>query len=147
MQLKSTRQTVSRHQRQTTVQLSNLVAMEDPFSVLSEVIKTVSFLDPGFDTNILENVFQDIVKLFSGRYPGYRKCRAAVLCTDLNVPIASIAFLTQSNERMQGRLAHDLDGVDLYLADHFKTRWGVEKNLYQESINNNLSKLKLFLKA
>ena len=294
MQLKSTRQTVSNHQRQTTVQLSNLVAMEDPFSVLSEVIKTVSFLDPGFDTNILENVFQDIDRLFSGRYPGYRKCntlyhdlkhttdtllamarlihgahtggfalrkgditlglvsalmhdvgyiqqhsetqgtgaqfahvhvhrgiafmrsymknngfsvydyrkcRAAVLCTDLNVPIPSIAFLTQSNERMgkmlaaadligqtadrcyleklrflyqefteagikgfqnerelladslvfnehmQGRLAHDLDGVDLYLADHFKTRWGVEKNLYQESINNNLNKLKLFLKA
>jgi hypothetical protein len=75
MQLKSTRQIVSKHQRHTTtVQLSNLVAMEDPFSVLSEVTKIISALDPGFDTQILEKVFRDIVKLFSGGYPGYRKC-------------------------------------------------------------------------
>jgi hypothetical protein len=48
---------------------------------------------------------------------------------------------------MQGRLAHDLEGIDLYLADHFKTRWGIDKNLYKESIDNNLSYLKYFLNA
>jgi hypothetical protein len=292
MQPKSTRQTVSKHQHHTTAQLSNLVAMEDPFSVLSEVIEIVSTLDSGFDTKILDKIFRDIVKLFSGQYPGYRKCntryhdlkhttdtllamarlihgahtgglslqkwditlglisalmhdagyiqqhtetqgtgaqfaqvhvhrgiafmrnymknngfsvydyrkcRAAVLCTDLNVPITSIAFETRSNERMgkmlaaadligqtadrcyleklrflyqefreagikgyhnerelledslvfnehmQGRLAHDLDGVDHYLVNHFKTRWGVDRNLYKDSINNNLKYLKYFL--
>ena len=49
------------------------------------------------------------------------------------------------NERMQGRLAHDLDGVDHYFTSHFKMRWGVDKNLYKESINNNLSYLRYFL--
>ena len=130
----------------------------------------------------------------------YRKCRAAILCTDLNLPITSIAFETHSNtrmgkmlaaadligqtadrcyleklrflyqefkeagirryaseldllkdsldfnENMQGRLAHDLDGMDLYLKGHFKTRWGIGKNFYHESINNNLRYLKYFLK-
>jgi hypothetical protein len=130
----------------------------------------------------------------------YRKCRAAILCTDLNRPIATIAFETQSNtrmgkmlatadligqtadrcyleklrflyqefreagiklyrselelledslvfnEQMKGRLAKDLDGVDHYLTGHFQSRWGIGKNLYHESINNNLRYLKYFLK-
>ena len=266
--------------------------MDDPFSVLSEVKKIVFSLQSGVDANTLEKVFRDIVTLFSGQYPGYRKCntryhdlkhttdallamarmihgaqaggitlqkrditlgliaalmhdvgyiqrssetngtgaqfaqvhvsrgiafmreyltkngystydyrkcRAAILCTDLNTPIASITFESQSNARMgkmlaaadligqtadrcyleklrflyqefveagiraygselellkdsldfnetmQGRLAHDLDGMDHYLKDHFKTRWGTEKNLYHDSINNNLKYLKYFL--
>ena len=43
------------------------------------------------------------------------------------------------------RLAHDLNGFDRYLAGHFKARWGIDRDLYQESINNNLSYLKYFL--
>jgi hypothetical protein len=294
MQPKPARQTVSNHQPHDTIKLSNLVAMEDPFSVLSEVKKIVSTLDSDIDVRILENVFQDIVRLFSGKIPGYRKCntryhdlkhttdtllamarlvhgahtggiylqkrditlglisalmhdvgyiqlasetqgtgaqfsrihvrrgiaflrgymkkngfsiydyrkcRAAILCTDLNIPIDAIAFETRSNERMgkmvatadliaqtadrcyleklrflyqefmeagvrdynselelledslvfnehmQRRLAHDLEGVDHYFTGHFKTRWGVGRNLYKDSIDNNLKYLKYFLEV
>jgi hypothetical protein len=286
------RQTISKHQPDT-IHLSSLVSMENPPSILAEVKNIILALDPGSDVNAIDNVFHDIVKLFSGEYPGYRKCntryhdlkhttdtllamarlihgaqtngitlqkrditlglisalmhdvgyiqhasetkgtgaqfaqvhvsrgiafmrdymkqngytaydyrkcRAAVLCTDLNLPISSIAFETRSNacmgkmlaaadligqtadrcyleklrflylefreagirgynselelladslvfnEHMRGRLANDLDGVDHYFTGHFKTRWGIGKNLYRESIDNNLKYLKSFIK-
>lgn len=289
---KVAKQTVSKHQPNDTARLANLVTMEKPSSVLAEVKEIVFALDPGLDVKPIENVFHDIVKLFSGQYPGYRKCstryhdlkhttdtllamarlihgaqtsgitlqkrdillgligalmhdvgyiqqasetsgtgaqfakvhiargivfmrgylknkgfssydyrkcRAAVLCTDLNLPVTAIAFETQSNarmgkmlatadligqtadrcyleklrflyqefreagimaysseielledslvfnEHMRGRLAKDLDGVDRYLTGHFQNRWGIEKNLYHESIKNNLRYLKYIL--
>ena len=294
MHPKAFRQIDSTHQPHDTPRLSDLIAMEDPASVLSEVKKIAFILDSDFDAEIFEKVFGDIVKLFSGKYPGYRKCstpyhdlkhttdtllamarlihgahaggitlkkrdialslvsalmhdvgyiqrsseiqgtgaqfsrihvhrgiafmrgymkkngfsaydyrkcRAAVLCTDLNVPISSIPFETRSNshmgkmlaaadligqtadrcyleklrflyhefreagiraynselelledslvfnEHMQGRLAHDLDGVDHYLTGHFKNRWGIGRNLYHESISINLKYLRYFLKV
>ena len=293
MHPKAAIQNDSRHQANNATNLSNLVTMENPLSVLAEVKNIMLALDPEFDVNPIEKAFHDIVKLFSGKYPGYRKCntryhdlkhttdtllamarlihgahaggitlqkrdislglvsalmhdvgyiqhstetqgtgaqfaqvhvprgiafmrdymkkngfsaydyrkcRAAVLCTDLNLPIASIAFETLSNacmgkmlaaadligqtadryyleklrflyqefreagikaynselelledslvfnKHMRGRLAKDLDGLDHYLTGHFKTRWGIGKNLYNDSINNNLKYLKFFLK-
>ena len=291
---KVARQTVFKHQPDDTPRLANLVTMENPSSVFAEVNKILFALDPGRDIKPLKGVFHDIVKLFSGQYPGYRKCntpyhdlkhstdtllamarlihgaqasgitlqkrdillglvaalmhdvgyiqqasetrgtgaqfaqvhisrgivfmrsylknngfssydyrkcRAAVLCTDLNLPITAIVFETQSNarigkilatadligqtsdrcyleklrflyqefreaginaynseielledslifnEHMKSRLAKDLDGMDHYLTAHFQSRWGIGKNLYHESINNNLKYLKYFLKA
>jgi hypothetical protein len=287
------RQPHTKDQPNDNIHLSSLVAMDNPSSVLAEVKKITLALDRGLDVKPIEKAFQDFVNLFSGKYPGYRKCntryhdlkhttdallamarlihgaqaggitlqkkditlglisalmhdvgyiqrssetkgtgaqfaqvhvsrgiafmrdylkrngysaydyrkcRAAILCTDLNLPITSIAFETLSNahmgkmlaaadligqtadrcyleklrflyqefkeagirgyaseldllkdslyfnENMQGRLAHDLDGMDLYLKGHFKTRWGIGKNFYRESINNNLKYLKNFLK-
>lgn len=54
--------------------LSSLVEMEKPESVLSEVKIIISTIIPEFDFRPLYRVFYDIVKLFSGEYPGYRKC-------------------------------------------------------------------------
>ncbi len=293
MHPKAARQTNSKPQPNDLTLLSNLVTMENPSSVLAEVKNIVLTLDPGLDVKPIEIVFHDIIKLFAGKYQGYRKCntryhdlkhttdtllamarlihgahtsgmtlekkditlglisalmhdvgyiqlssetkgtgaqfaqihvsrgiafmrdymkknrysaydyrkcRAAVLCTDLNLPISAITFETRSNarmgkmlaaadligqtadrcyleklrflyqefreagikaynnelelledslvfnEHMQGRLARDLDGVDHYFTSHFKTRWGISKNLYIESINNNLNYLKGFIK-
>jgi len=285
-------QTATKQPGNNEIRLSTLVAMDKPLSVLGEVKTIILAMAPGADVNPVETTFHDIVKLFSGRYPGYRKCntyyhdlghttdtllamarlihgahaggialearditlgliaalmhdvgyiqqvsekkgtgaqhvlvhisrgiafmrtylkkngysaydyrkcRAAVLCTDLNTPIPAIRFETRSNARMgkmlaaadligqtadrcyleklrflyqefreanvrkyhselellqdslqfnkhmKTRLAHDLGGVDHFLTGHFKTRWGIDKNLYHESIHNNLNYLKCFL--
>jgi hypothetical protein len=289
----SARPPFSKHQPNDTIHLSSLVPMDNPPSILAEVIKILVSLDSGLDVKPVENVFQDIVHLFAGDYPGYRqcntpyhdlkhttdtllamarlihgaeaggiclekrdiilgliaalmhdvgyiqrasetrgtgaqfaqvhiprgiafmrtymkkngfsgydyrKCRAAILCTDLNRPVSTIPFESQSNARMgkmlaaadligqtadryyleklrflyqefreagirrysselellqdslvfnarmQGRLANELGGMDTYLTDHFKTRWGIDRNLYNESIKNNLSYLEYFIK-
>jgi len=58
----------------TELQLSVLVNMEDPKSVLDEVKTIVLLMFKEFDFDQVDKVFRDIVRLFNGEYPGYRKC-------------------------------------------------------------------------
>ena len=51
-----------------------LVNMEDHQSVLEEVKAIVSVMMPDFDFEPLNRAFRDVVSLFHGQYPGYRKC-------------------------------------------------------------------------
>jgi len=60
--------------RTKEIQLSRIVDMEDPQSVLGEVRETVLMMLSEFDFEALNRVFKDIVCLFQGEYPGYRKC-------------------------------------------------------------------------
>ncbi len=56
------------------IQLSRIINMEDPESVLGEVRTIVLMMFPEFDFDTVDRVFKDIVRLFRGEYPGYRKC-------------------------------------------------------------------------
>lgn len=55
-------------------QIACLVNMEDPQIVLEEVKTVVSIMIPDFDFEPLNRTFRDVVSLFHGQYPGYRKC-------------------------------------------------------------------------
>ncbi|MBZ0157150.1 MAG: hypothetical protein K8I29_13170 [Alphaproteobacteria bacterium] len=54
--------------------LADLVNMESPQAVYDEVRHIVSLIHPGFPLPLLDTVFRDTVRLFRGRYPGYRAC-------------------------------------------------------------------------
>ncbi len=47
---------------------------DHPEDVLSEVKKTILLIFSQFDFHQLERVFGDILRLFDGKYPGYRRC-------------------------------------------------------------------------
>jgi hypothetical protein len=55
-------------------QIARLVNMEEPQSVLEEVKAVVSMMMPDFDFEPVNHAFSDVVNLFHGQYPGYRKC-------------------------------------------------------------------------
>lgn len=55
-------------------QLSALVDMDSPFCVLAEVEEIASLVDKEIDFPLIAEVFEDVVKLFAGEYPGYREC-------------------------------------------------------------------------
>ena len=55
-------------------QIACLVNMEDAQSVLEEVKAVVSMMMPDFDFEPVNHAFSDVVNLFHGQYPGYRKC-------------------------------------------------------------------------
>ncbi len=57
-----------------SIQLAKLVNMRDPGSVLEEVKNLTVMMFREFNFDPLEEAFRDIIKLFSGTYPGYRKC-------------------------------------------------------------------------
>ncbi len=56
------------------VSISNLVDMENPQSVLTEVKVIIPMKTPEFDFKPLTNTFCDIEKLFNGKFPGYKSC-------------------------------------------------------------------------
>ena len=56
------------------VQLSSLVNMDDPFSVMQEVRTIIHMIDPDHDLSTVDRVFKDIMDLFAGKYPGYKAC-------------------------------------------------------------------------
>jgi hypothetical protein len=51
-----------------------VVAIDNPHDVLAEVKSIVALMFRQFDFNQVQNVFNDILHLFSGNYPGYRHC-------------------------------------------------------------------------
>lgn len=52
----------------------DLILPVNPQAVFEEVRYIVSLLNSHFDFTALDRVFQDVVKLFQGEYPGYQKC-------------------------------------------------------------------------
>ncbi|MFZ5452038.1 MAG: hypothetical protein ACOZF2_09250 [Thermodesulfobacteriota bacterium] len=52
----------------------DLLLMSDPHAVFAEVRYILSLLIADFDDTALNQVFQDVVRLFKGEYPGYRQC-------------------------------------------------------------------------
>lgn len=56
------------------VKFEELIYVENPPDVFVEVKKVVSLMFPHFHFNPFQKVFEDILRLFAGNYPGYRKC-------------------------------------------------------------------------
>jgi len=65
-----------------TIKLKEVFYSEDPHDVLEEVKKIVLLMFPQINIDTVQKVFKDIVRLFWGKYPGYRKCNT--LYHDLN---------------------------------------------------------------
>ncbi|NPU85762.1 MAG: hypothetical protein HPY65_14900 [Syntrophaceae bacterium] len=53
-------------------QLANLLDIEDHDAVIGEIRLIASLSFPQFDHGLLDRAYGDIVRLFSGEYPGYR---------------------------------------------------------------------------
>jgi hypothetical protein len=51
--------------------------MADPWAVFEEVCRITAVLYPQFNFKALDQVFQDVVKLFRGEYPGYQRCNTS----------------------------------------------------------------------
>ena len=52
----------------------DLIPMDDPQAVFEEVCRIVAAMNTQQDFTVLVKVFEDVVKLFRGEYPGYQKC-------------------------------------------------------------------------
>ncbi|MFC1844501.1 hypothetical protein ACFLZ5_06880 [Thermodesulfobacteriota bacterium] len=52
--------------------LHDLIDIKSPSEIFAEIIKILSLVDPSLDPSLIENAFKDIIRLFSGDYPGYK---------------------------------------------------------------------------
>ncbi len=62
--------------------IAKLLYIDPPHELLAEVQKIALLMLPDFDFKAVQTVFDDILKVFAGNYPGYRKCNT--LYHDLN---------------------------------------------------------------
>jgi hypothetical protein len=75
-------------------------------------------------------------------YREFREANIVGYSSELELLNNTIGFYTQ----MEIRMVNDLSNVKTYMQTHFKQRWGVDRDLYQESIARNLDFLKKLLK-
>jgi len=57
------------------IKFADLVAMEQPYDVLREVLAIFSSMYPDERPSRFEMVFEDTLALFGGTYPGYQPCK------------------------------------------------------------------------
>jgi len=54
------------------IKLYDLVDYQNPGAVLNEIVEIISLLEADIITDRFRSVYEDIKRLFSGKYPGYR---------------------------------------------------------------------------
>ena len=65
-----------------TITCAERISLENPAEVMAEIKKIILLIYREFDFSQFELAFSDILKLFNGNYPGYRRCNT--LYHDLN---------------------------------------------------------------
>ncbi|HOI73574.1 MAG TPA: hypothetical protein PLO63_05435 [Syntrophales bacterium] len=58
----------------STQKLISLVDIDDPETIFHEVEIILHSIDPSFSIKEISHVFQDIIRLFEGNYPGFQAC-------------------------------------------------------------------------
>ena len=65
------------HEKVKSYKLYDLINMDDPIEVINETKKIISLMYENFDYPLYEKVCNDVIRLFNGEYPGYRRCNTA----------------------------------------------------------------------
>jgi hypothetical protein len=90
-------------------QLASLIDISDPRLVLDEIRTTVRLACPDFDFTHIDAAAADVIRLFEGRYPGFRACnlRYHDLTHTLAVTLAVTRLLHGAVESGQTLSARD----------------------------------------
>ena len=55
----------------TSAEINNLFANSDPGTVWTKAVAILGRINPAYDTSLIKSVFDDVMRLFRGDYPGY----------------------------------------------------------------------------
>jgi len=55
----------------TSAEINSLFANSDPCTVWTKASTILARINPGYDTSLINTVFNDVMSLFRGEYPGY----------------------------------------------------------------------------
>jgi len=55
----------------TSAEINDLFANTDPCTVWTKADGILGRINPGYDTSLIKTIFDDVMSLFSGEYPGY----------------------------------------------------------------------------
>ena len=72
-------------------------------------------------------------------YKEFEEARLGGFDSELDLLKKTVDFY---ENRAQKRFQEELGGVSIYMRAHFKDRWGMDRDLYDESIRKNIEYLK-----
>lgn len=105
------------HHTNKPVKLYDLIKMDDRSEVIYETKKIIAMMYENFDYTTYEEVYNDIIKLFKGEYPGFQSCNTEYhdLNHTLNTLLAT-ARLMHGYSLKKGVLSKDMVLIGLVAA-------------------------------
>ncbi len=100
---------------------------------VAKMLGTADLLSQMADRNYLEKLLFLYYEFKEGSVLGYE--------SEVDLLKKTLRFYTS----IETRLADELGNYALFLSDHFKARWNIEKDLYKESIEKNIKYLKYIM--
>ena len=112
----------------------DLTFRNDEICMLGKIIGSADLLGQVADRDYFKKLFSLYLEFEEAGVPGYD--------SELDLIKKTEGFYTNVVKK---RLVDDLDNVAKLMFNHLKKRWGVKKDLYQESIIENIVDIKKFL--
>jgi len=103
-------------------------------ALLGKMLGTADLLGQMADRLYLEKLMLLYSEFEEGGVPGFD--------SEADLLRKTVSFY----KRTKTRFEHEFGNVNRYMVDHFKQRWNIESNVYEESIENNINYLKFVLK-
>jgi len=103
--------------------------------IMAKILGTADLLGQMADRLYLEKLISLFHEFEEGKVPGFE--------SELDLFRKTINFYKSARERFE----NDLGNVNRYMVNHFRDRWNIEKNIYDEAIEKNINYLKYILKS
>jgi hypothetical protein len=103
--------------------------------IIGKIMGTADLLAQMADRFYLEKLIHLFYEFEEARVPGFE--------SELDLLRKTVNFYSMTKARFENNLGN----VNRYMIDHFKLRWDLEKNIYDEAIEKNINYLKYVLKS
>ncbi len=108
---------------------------DENVALLGKMLGTADLLGQMADRLYLEKLIFLYNEFEEGGVPGFD--------SEVDIFRKTVSFYNRTKERFRV----DFGDVNRYMTSHFKSRWNIESNIYEESIEKNINYLKYILKA
>jgi hypothetical protein len=104
-------------------------------ALLGKMLGTADLLGQMADRLYLEKLILLYNEFKEGGVPGFN--------SEIDLFRKTVSFYKWTKNRFE----NEFDNVTRFMIPHFKDRWSIDSNVYEESINNNINYLKFVLKS
>lgn len=114
--------------------IADLVFESERIALLGKMVGTSDLLGQMSDRLYLEKLILLYNEFDEGGVPGYE--------SEMELFRKTVGFYNWIKKRLE----NEFGDVNRYMVDHFKNRWDINCNVYEEAIENNINYLKFILK-
>jgi len=112
------------------IRIDQIVFISREHEFLGKMLGTADLLGQMADRTYLEKLPYLFAEFKEGGVPGFEN--------ELDLIAKTPGFWEFTKKRFAG----ELSGVDRFMEDHFRVRWGIERDLYREAIDRGMEHLK-----